>query len=268
MAYEDAWRIAQAFLDSYYRQKGFVLQKEETEYQRTVTERQLNLAEESADLAKVLQRKQLELAEDAAGRSKRSLEIQEAEEKRAADKGLIDLEFYREIMQAQLESLTLGNQLTDKKIKEEGAGNELADRLIESRDFYTRVSPSIFNAVLSGDREQIVNAFIQSSLDKSLIPDQDTIAYSLDQKSPILFDYFRKIVMDAATQGIPGGSALEEFRHYYGNLANIEDLLQSPLPKEKKARDRVEAIKETQRFFPGLEYTPKTIPEGYRGPML
>ena len=269
MAYAEWWRISEAFMNAYYKQKGFTAQKEETEYQRTVTERRLDLAEESAELAQELQKKQVALLESAETRAVSAEERAVAVEGRADVQGKLDSEFARRIMQAQLESLQLGNQWTRKKIREEGTSDELADQLFGSSTFYQNVSPSIFNAVLSGDYEQIVNAFIQNSLDKSLIPSEEIIAYSLEQESPILFDYFRKIMIDAATKGVPEGAALEEFRKRYGNLANIEDLLQ--LPKETPFGDRggqkQKAIKETQRFFPGLEYQPGTIPERDRGPL-
>ena len=209
------------------------------------------------------------LLESAEGRAVSAEERAVAVEGRAQEKWDIESPFARGIQQKLDEQLRLGNQWTRKKIGEEGTSEELADQLIESRGFYSNVSPAIFNAVLSGDREQIVQAFIQNSLDKSLIPDEKLIAYSLDQKSPILFDYFRKIVIDAATKGLPEGTALEEFRKRYGNLANIEDLLQ--LPKETPFGDRggqkQKAIKEIKKFFPGLEYRPKTIPERDRGPL-
>ena len=188
MAYAEWWRISEAFMNAYYKQKGFTAQKEEQEFQRGVTERRLDLAEESADLARTLQAKQIELLESAEGRAVSAEGRDVAVEGRADVQGKLESEFARRIMQAQLESLQLGNRWTRKKIREEGTSDELADQLFGSSNFYQGVSPAIFNAVLSGDREQIVNAFIQHSLDKSLIPEEGVIAYSLEQESPILFD--------------------------------------------------------------------------------
>jgi len=228
VAYEEAWRIAQAFMDSYYKQKGFTAQEEEREYQKTVTERRLDMAEESADLTAELQRRQIEMIESTEGRAVSTEKRAVAAEERAVDLFEVNIRYAEQIMKAQLEELQQGNKLTRKKIRAEGTSDELADQLIESRSFFSNVSPAVFNAVLSGDREQIINAFIQNSLDKSLIPSAEIIAYSLEQESPILFDYFRKIVMDAAVVGITPGPTVEEFRSRYGKLANIEDLLQIP----------------------------------------
>ena len=228
MAYEEAWRMAQAFMDSYYKQKGFTAQKEEREYQKTVTERTLVLAEESADLAAELQKRQMEMFESTEGRAVSTEKRAVAAEERAVDLFEVNIQYAEQIMKAQLEDLVQGNKWTRQKIREAGTSDNLADQLIESRSFYSNVSPAIFQAVLSGDREQIINAFIQNSLDKSLIPSAEIIAYSLEQESPILFDYFRKIIMDAAVKGIPAGPTVEDFRKRYGNLANMEDLLQIP----------------------------------------
>ena len=235
MAYEEAWRIAQAFMDSFYKQKGFTAQKEEREYQKTVTERTLVLAEESADLAAELQRRQMEMIESTEGRAVSTEKRAVAAEERAVDLFEVNIQYAEQILKEQLEDLVQGNKLTRKKIREAGTSDELADQLIESRSFFSNVSPAVFNAVLSGDREQIINAFIQNSLDKSLIPSAEIIAYSLEQESPILFDYFRKIVMDAAVKGIPAGPTVEEFRKRYGNLANIEDLPKRP-PREAREK--------------------------------
>ncbi len=228
MAYEEAWRIAQAFTDSYYKSKGFTAQKEEREYQKTVTERQLDMAEESADLTAELQRRQMEMIESTEGRAVSTEKRAVAVEGRAADLFEVNIQYAEQIMKEQLEELKQGNRWTRKKIRAEGTSDDLADQLMESRNLYSNVSPAIFQAVLSGDREQIVNAFIQNSLDTALIPSEEIIKYSLEQKSLVLFDYFRRIVLDAAVVGITPGPTVEEFRSRYGKLANIEDLLQIP----------------------------------------
>lgn len=256
MAYAEWWRISEAFMNAYYKQKGFTAQKEEQEFQRGVTERRLDLAEESVDLARTLQAKQIELLESAEGRAVSAEGRAVAVEGRADVQGKLESEFARQIMQAQLESLQLGNRWTRKKIREEGTSDDLADQLIEARNFYTNNSPGFFNAMFSGDYEQVKQAAIQYSIDTALLPSEDIYKYNLEQESETMVNYFRKILMDAATKGIKESSALEEFRKRYGALAGKDDLLQIPEDVKRSRKDitptSVQA-KDVDPYAKGLE---------------
>ena len=234
MAYAEWWRISEAFMNAYYKQKGFTAQKEEQVFQRGVTERTLVLAEESADLARTLQAKQIELLESAETRAVSAEGRAVAVEGRADVQGELESEFARQILQAQLESLQLGNKWTRGKIRSEGISDTLADQLMAANNAYREISPPIFNAVASGDYGQVKDAFIQFSLDPALLPDEDTYLFNIEKESMVMINYFRKIVIDSTVKLFPE-IADKGFRTSFGELANIEDLLQVP-EKVKKAR--------------------------------
>ncbi len=239
MAYEDLWRIAAAFMDSYYRQQGFNLQKEELEAQRGFTERRLAVAEKTFNLnesnikfQQALDQTKSDILEAKEGRDVIAAgEVTELHEINLAT-AEIQKQFAERVERAKIASFEASTAASLAAIAAAPTKGQ-KDEIEKATLAYNEIAQALGSALETGDYEVFREALINNVFSPAQIPSKEVFDFNVEQakdpKNPdLLYQYMNKLIIDKVFSTYQGASQNKTLVEGFGPTSTLEDLLRPP----------------------------------------
>ncbi len=239
MAYEDMWRIAIAFMDSYYRQQGFSLQKEELEAQRGFTERRLAVAEKTFNLnesnigfQQALDQTKSDILEAKEGRD--VIAAGETTELHGVNLATAEIQkqFAERVERAKIASFEASTAASLAAIAAAPTKGQ-KDEIEKATLAYNEIARALGSALETGDYKVFREALINNVFSPAQIPSKEVFDFNVEQakdpKNPdLLYRYMNKLIIDKVFSTYQGASQNKTLVEGFGPTSTLEDLLRPP----------------------------------------